>query len=86
MSMPFSGIGCSADITGTVAGVYDSSTHVFTVCPSDLVASNASCLGLIDNGDVIPSEGDVHHHPVGRPSSVLSACARGLNGLARGYD
>jgi hypothetical protein len=48
-----SGFGCRADFTGTVRGYFDNTdgTLVADGTSRDLVASNASCLGLINNGD-----------------------------------
>ncbi|WP_392674098.1 hypothetical protein [Streptomyces sp. LN785] len=54
ISAHISGIGCSADFTGKVYGRYQNDTGELVIDGSgtDLVASNASCLGLISNGNV----------------------------------
>jgi hypothetical protein len=48
-----SGIGCTADFTGTVHGYFSNAdgTLVADGTSRDLVASNANCMGLINNGD-----------------------------------
>lgn len=53
ISAHISGIGCTADFTGTVYGDYNNSAGTLNVYgpTTDLVASNASCLGLINDGD-----------------------------------
>ncbi|MEV6162815.1 hypothetical protein AB0L71_12970 [Streptomyces sp. NPDC052052] len=50
-----SGVGCDADYTGTVYGHYDNSSGDLVIdgTGTDLVASNTSCLGLINDGDVV---------------------------------
>lgn len=54
ISAHISGIGCDADFTGKVYGHYDNNAGDLVIDGTgvDLVASNASCLGLINNGDV----------------------------------
>ncbi|MFF1926199.1 hypothetical protein ACFVW8_37240 [Streptomyces sp. NPDC058221] len=54
ISAKISGVGCSATFTGKVHGHYanDIGALVIDGTGTDLVASNASCLGLINNGDV----------------------------------
>ncbi|MEV6162814.1 hypothetical protein AB0L71_12965 [Streptomyces sp. NPDC052052] len=54
ISAHISGVGCDADFTGTVNGHYDNSSGELVIdgTGNGLVASNASCLGLISNGDV----------------------------------
>ncbi|WP_329125821.1 hypothetical protein [Streptomyces sp. NBC_01465] len=54
ISAHIAGIGCSADFTGKVYGHYENDTKNLVIdgTGSDLVASGASCLGLINNGDV----------------------------------
>lgn len=45
---------CTADFTGTVYGHYENDTNRLVIDGSgaDLVASNADCIGLINDGDV----------------------------------
>ncbi|MFI9628498.1 hypothetical protein [Streptomyces sp. NPDC052042] len=54
ISAKISGVGCNADFTGKVYGHYDNTKGSLVIdgTGSDLKASNASCLGLISNGDV----------------------------------
>ncbi|MFG2626331.1 hypothetical protein [Streptomyces sp. NPDC048473] len=54
ISAHIEGIGCSADFSGQVYGHYDNTAGALVIDGSgtDLVASNASCLGLINDGDV----------------------------------
>lgn len=54
ISAHISGVGCAADFTGTVNGHYDNTAHALVIdgTGNGLVASGASCLGLINNGDV----------------------------------
>ncbi|MFE3906223.1 hypothetical protein ACFXPY_39740 [Streptomyces sp. NPDC059153] len=62
ISAHISGIGCSADFTGKVYGRYQNNTGDLVIDGSgtDLVASNASCLGLINNGDVASFNASYH--------------------------
>ncbi|WP_232837877.1 hypothetical protein [Streptomyces atratus] len=62
ISAHISGIGCSADFTGKVYGHYQNNTGDLVIDGSgaDLVASNASCLGLINNGDVASFNASYH--------------------------
>ncbi|QKW06255.1 hypothetical protein HUT18_07420 [Streptomyces sp. NA04227] len=51
------GTGCSADFSGTVTGRYQNDTGELVVDGGgDLTASNANCLGLINDGDVASFE------------------------------
>ncbi|NDZ82508.1 hypothetical protein G3I19_29030 [Streptomyces sp. SID10853] len=54
ISAHIAGVGCAADFTGTVNGHYDNTAHALVIdgTGNSLVASGASCLGLINNGDV----------------------------------
>ncbi|MFI6725851.1 hypothetical protein NRF20_07775 [Streptomyces sp. R-74717] len=62
ISAHVSGVGCSADFTGTVHGYYDNSAGDLVIdgTGNNLVASNASCLGLITNGDVASFNASYH--------------------------
>lgn len=46
-----SGSGCDADFAGTVTGHWENSTDKLVIDGGALVASNASCLGIINDGD-----------------------------------
>ncbi|MEU0368750.1 hypothetical protein ABZ070_00525 [Streptomyces sp. NPDC006283] len=46
-----SGSGCVADFTGAVTGHYKNDTKELVINGGSLVASNADCLGLINDGD-----------------------------------
>jgi hypothetical protein len=46
-----SGTGCDADFAGTVTGHWENSTDKLVIDGGALVASNASCLGIINDGD-----------------------------------
>ncbi|MEU6737053.1 hypothetical protein ABZ929_28305 [Streptomyces physcomitrii] len=51
------GTGCSADFSGDVTGYFDNATSELVVDGGgDLTASNANCLGLINDGDVASFE------------------------------
>ncbi|WP_224756149.1 hypothetical protein [Streptomyces sp. col6] len=54
ISAHISGFGCAADFKGKAYGYYDNSTGRLVIDGSgtELKASNANCLGLINNGDV----------------------------------
>ncbi|MFI6892792.1 hypothetical protein ACIBM4_01585 [Streptomyces sp. NPDC050256] len=62
ISAHISGIGCNADFTGKVYGHYENNTGNLVIdgTGTDLVASNASCLGLINNGDVASFNAEYH--------------------------
>ncbi|TRV78878.1 hypothetical protein FKN01_11880 [Streptomyces sp. 130] len=62
ISAHIEGFGCSADFTGKVYGHYDNSTGNLVIdgTGSDLVASNADCLGLINDGDVASFNASYH--------------------------
>lgn len=62
VSVHIEGLGCTADFDGSLYGYYDNSTGnlVMGGTGSDLVASNASCLGLINNGDVASFDASYH--------------------------
>lgn len=51
VSAHISGSGCTADFRGDVSGYYDNTTHSLVVNGGNLTASNANCLGIINNGD-----------------------------------
>ncbi|MFI6892791.1 hypothetical protein ACIBM4_01580 [Streptomyces sp. NPDC050256] len=61
-SVHIEGVGCAADFDGSLHGHYDNSTGnlVMDGTGVDLVASNASCLGLINNGDVASFNASYH--------------------------
>ncbi len=46
-----SGTGCDADFAGTVTGHWENSTDRLVIDGGALIASNASCLGIINDGD-----------------------------------
>jgi hypothetical protein len=46
-----SGSGCTADFAGSVTGHYKNDTKQLVINSGTLVASNADCLGLINDGD-----------------------------------
>jgi hypothetical protein len=46
-----SGSGCTADFAGSVTGHYKNDTKQLVIDDGDLVASNANCFGLINDGD-----------------------------------
>ncbi|WP_330241636.1 hypothetical protein [Streptomyces sp. NBC_00525] len=46
------GFGCSVDLTGSLHGAFDTTTDVLTV-DDQLSASNAACLGLVNDGDLV---------------------------------
>ncbi|MCX4820595.1 hypothetical protein OG883_11865 [Streptomyces sp. NBC_01142] len=46
-----SGFGCDADFSGDVTGHWENSTDKLVIDGGSLVASNASCLGIINDGD-----------------------------------
>lgn len=56
------GFGCSADFTGTVKGYYDNSTGDLVIdgTGNGLKASNADCLGLINDDDVAAFNASYH--------------------------
>ncbi|MFC8537677.1 hypothetical protein ACFUJY_27725 [Streptomyces sp. NPDC057249] len=62
ISAHIEGFGCSADFAGKVYGYYDNSTGDLVIDGSgdDLVASNADCLGLINDGDVASFNASYH--------------------------
>jgi hypothetical protein len=67
VSAHIAGVGCTADFTGTVAGHYENNTGnlVLPGTSTTLIASNASCLGLINNGNVAKFKASyaVNTHP-----------------------
>lgn len=83
ISAHVSGIGCSADFTGTVHGYYDNSTGDLVIdgTGNELVASNASCLGLITNGDVAGLQRVLsrHHDGDGHVPGDLHSVIRAAN-------
>ncbi|WP_330241635.1 hypothetical protein [Streptomyces sp. NBC_00525] len=56
------GFGCSADFTGKVYGYYDNSAGNLVIDGSgdELVASNADCLGLVNDGDIASFNASYH--------------------------
>ncbi|MFF3286541.1 hypothetical protein [Streptomyces sp. NPDC003023] len=46
-----SGSGCTADFAGSVTGHYKNDTKQLVIDDGDLVASNANCFGMINDGD-----------------------------------
>ncbi|QKW08142.1 hypothetical protein HUT18_18940 [Streptomyces sp. NA04227] len=60
-----SGFGCSADFTGTVHGYFDNTQSALIAdgTSRDLTASNASCLGIINNGDTVALKAVVKMSP-----------------------
>lgn len=68
ISAKVSGVGCNATFTGTVYGYYDNTAGALVIdgTGTSLVASGASCLGLINNGDVASFNASyaVSTHPV----------------------
>ncbi|WP_326656333.1 hypothetical protein [Streptomyces sp. NBC_00385] len=56
------GFGCSADFNGTLYGHYENDTGNLVIegTVSDLVVSNADCLGIMNNGDVISMNASLH--------------------------
>ncbi|WP_405939800.1 hypothetical protein OG338_26875 [Streptomyces sp. NBC_00726] len=44
---------CSVDLTGSLDGAFDTTTDVLTV-DDQLSASDADCLGLVNDGDLVP--------------------------------
>ncbi|MCX4553829.1 hypothetical protein OG204_31985 [Streptomyces sp. NBC_01387] len=68
ISAHIAGTGCNADFTGSVKGHYanDTGSLVIDGTGNGLVASNASCLGLINNGDVASFSASylVNTHPL----------------------
>ena len=63
-----SGFACSADFTGTVHGYFDNAngTLVADGTSRDLVASDASCLGIISNGDTAALQAVIKLNPASR--------------------
>jgi hypothetical protein len=55
-----SGTLCTATVSGTVDGSYTNSTHTLAVSPdgNDLTVGSASCLGVLDKGDVVDFTGN----------------------------
>ncbi|TXS07729.1 hypothetical protein EAO73_02690 [Streptomyces sp. col6] len=49
------GFGCTIDFKGTLHGHYENDTGRLVIgdTSGDLLASNANCLGLVNNGDVV---------------------------------
>ncbi|MFK0100096.1 MULTISPECIES: hypothetical protein [unclassified Streptomyces] len=62
ISAHIEGFSCSADFTGKVYGYYDNSTGDLVIDGSgtELVASNADCLGLINDDDVAAFNASYH--------------------------
>ncbi|MEU2246506.1 hypothetical protein [Streptomyces sp. NPDC019224] len=62
ISAHIEGFSCSADFTGKVYGYFDNSTGDLVIDGSgtDLVASNADCLGLINDDDVASFNASYH--------------------------
>ncbi|AYN34448.1 hypothetical protein DUI70_3949 [Streptomyces albus] len=60
-----SGPACSADFTGTVHGYFDNTKSALIAdgTSQDLTASNASCLGIINNGDTVALKATVEMSP-----------------------
>ncbi|MFF5336352.1 hypothetical protein [Streptomyces sp. NPDC013181] len=62
ISAHIEGFGCTADFTGKVYGYYDNSAGNLVIDGSgnDLVASNADCLGLVNDNDVASFNASYH--------------------------
>lgn len=62
ISAHIEGFACSADFTGKVYGYYDNSTGDLVIDGSgtELVASNADCLGLVNDDDVASFNASYH--------------------------
>lgn len=58
-SIHMEGFGCSADFDGPLHGYFDNSTDDLVI-EDDLIASNASCLGLVNDNDVVPFNATYH--------------------------
>ncbi|MEU9530964.1 MULTISPECIES: hypothetical protein [Streptomyces] len=55
VSAHWAGFGCVADFRGTLHGHYENDTGKLVIgdTSGDLLASNANCLGIVNNGDVV---------------------------------
>ncbi|MYS35779.1 hypothetical protein K388_05627 [Streptomyces sp. KhCrAH-43] len=55
VSAHWAGFGCVADFKGTLHGHYENDTGKLVIGDKsgDLLASNANCLGIVNNGDVV---------------------------------
>ncbi|MFE7625133.1 hypothetical protein [Streptomyces sp. NPDC057509] len=58
-SVHMEGFGCSADFDGPLHGYFDNSTDDLVV-DDDLIASDADCLGLVNDNDVVHFSATYH--------------------------